>query len=381
MLRGETKGQAAAKPAEASAYWPVGEMGPDKVLFVRLPENCQAIVVVDNVALGPAIGGVRLTSSVDAAEVARLARAMTIKNAVAGLPHGGAKSGIRVPQALDAATRERVLRAFAAAIRGLTEYIPGPDMGTGETDMAWVRDEIGRAVGLPAVLGGIPLDELGATGYGLAVCAETLQEAGLLELRGARVVVQGFGAVGRHAALRLAERGAVVVGVSDSLGATYDPGGLAVDALALFKRDHPVAGFPGGTGVPRDDLLALECDVFVPAAQPDVITKRNVDALRAKCVLQGANIPVTADAELELHQRGVLTIPDVIANAGGVICAAVEYRGGDRDQAFATIRTKIRENTLELLDRMRADSDESRSAASQMAQERIALAQTYRRRF
>jgi len=367
--------------AEAIADWPVDELGPDKVLFLRLPADCHAIVVVDNVALGPAIGGVRMTSSVAAAEVARLARAMSIKNAVAGLPHGGAKSGISVPRALDAGIREQVMRVFAVAIRGLTEYIPGPDMGTDETAMAWVHDEIGRGVGLPAVLGGIPLDELGATGYGLAVCAETLQEAGLLRLQGARVVVQGFGAVGRHAALQLAERGAVVIGVSDSRGATYNPGGLDVPLLAAFKRHHPVAIFHGGTGLQRDDLLALDCDVFVPAAQPDVITKRNVDSIRAKVILQGANIPVTADAEQELHQRGVLAVPDVIANAGGVICAAVEYRGGDRDQAFATIRMKIRDNTLELLDRIRTGSAEPRSAAVQMARERIALAQSYRRRF
>jgi len=376
---GDTAGW--ADVTEASASWPVSDLGPEKVQFLRLPEGCQATVVIDNVTLGPAIGGVRMTSSVDAAEVARLARAMTIKNAAAGLPHGGAKAGITVPRALDPATRERVVRAFAVAIRGVTEYIPGPDMGTGETDMAWVRDEIGRAVGLPTVLGGIPLDELGATGYGLAVCADTLQEAGLLEVRGARVVVQGFGAVGRHAALQLAERGALVVGVSDSRGAIYDPGGLDVGALVLFKHERPVAEFPGGTDVPRDELMALDCDVFVPAAQPDVITKRNVDALRAKVVLQGANIPVTAEAEHELHERGVLTVPDVIANAGGVICAAVEYRGGDRDVAFTTIRTKIRENVLEVLHLMKADSLEPRGAAVRMAHERIAIGQTYRRGF
>jgi glutamate dehydrogenase/leucine dehydrogenase len=378
MSSGDTVGHVMM---EASASWPVSDLGPEKVLFLRLPEGCQATVVVDNVALGTAIGGVRLASSVDAAEVARLARAMTIKNAAAGLAHGGGKSGITVPRPLDPAAREGLIRAFAVAIKGVTDYIPGPDMGTSETDMAWVLDEIGRAVGLPAVLGGIPLDELGATGYGLAVCADTLQEAGLLEIRGARVAVQGFGAVGRHAALGLAERGAVVVGVSDSRGATYDPGGLDIGALALFKRERPVAEFPGGKALPRDQLLSLDCDVFVPAAQPDVITKRNVDALRATVVLPGANIAVTADAEHELHQRGVLTLPDVIANAGGVICAAVEYRGGERDGAFATIRSKIRANVLELLDRMRAESLEPRSAAMQMAHERIASAQKYRRRF
>ena len=359
------------------------DLGPDKVVFLRLTENCRAVVVVDNVALGPAIGGVRATPGVDAAEVARLARAMTIKNAAAGLPHGGAKSGISVPPGMDVPVPERVIRDFAAHIREITEYIPGPDMGTDETAMAWVRDEIGRAVGLPEVLGGIPLDVLGATGFGLAVCAEALQEVGHLDLAGARVVVQGFGAVGRHAALRLAQNGASVVAVSDIRGATYAPEGLDIRKLSAFKSDpsNTVADFPGGTAVPRDAIIEWDCDVFVPAAQPDVITQRNVDQLKARVILQGANIPVTPEAEQALHQRGVLNIPDVIANAGGVICAAVEYAGGDRDQASATIRTKIRANTLQLLDRIRSTDVTPRTAALGMAQERIASAAKYRRQF
>ncbi|HEU4542144.1 MAG TPA: Glu/Leu/Phe/Val dehydrogenase [Jiangellaceae bacterium] len=369
--------------SEVTAWWPVDELGPEKVIFTRLPADCLGIVVVDNVALGPAIGGLRMTPSVDAAEVARLARAMTIKNAACGLPHGGAKAGIVVPGELDETNRERVIRAFAGAIRELTEYIPGPDMGTDETAMAWIRDEIGRAVGLPSALGGIPLDVLGATGYGLAVCAETLSEAGLLDLNGARVVVQGFGAVGLNAALRLAERGAVVVAVSDSRGAIHDPAGLDVEAVAVFKRTdrNSVGDFPGALGVPRDDILALDCDVLVPAAQPDVITKQNADLVRVKVVLPGANIPVTVEAEQMLHKRGVLCVPDVIANAGGVICAAVEYRGGDWDAALATIRSRIRASTLGLVDRFRSRDLEPRAAAEEMALERVTAAQSYRRRY
>lgn len=368
---------------EVTAWWPVDELGPYKVMFVRLPADCLGIVVVDNVALGPAIGGLRMTTSVDAAEVARLARAMTIKSAASGLPYGGAKAGIVVPSELDKAEREPVIRAFAEAIRELNEYIPGPDMGTDETAMAWIRDEIGRAVGLPAALGGIPLDVLGATGYGLAVCAETLSEAGLLDLNGARVVVQGFGAVGRHAALQLAERGAVVVAVSDSRGAIHDPSGLDIKAVAAFKlRDRDSVGdFPGGLGVPRDDILTLDCEVLVPAAQPDVITKQNADLVQAKAILPGANIPVTVEAEQMLRKRGVLCVPDVIANAGGVICAAVEYRGGDWDAALTTIRSKIRASSLELLDRIRTGDVEPRAAAEKMALERVTAAQSYRRRY
>jgi glutamate dehydrogenase (NAD(P)+) len=367
--------------AEVSATWPSDEYGPAKVVFLRLPAGCDGVVVVDNVALGPAIGGVRMTRSVDAGEVARLARAMTIKNAAVGLPHGGGKSGITVSHELDATTREQVLRAFAVAIRDLTEYVPGPDMGTDETAMAWIRDEIGRCVGLPSVLGGIPLDELGATGYGLAVCAETLSEAGVVDLGGARVVVQGFGAVGQHAAQELAARGAVVVAVSDSRGATFAADGLDIRALVGFKQDDPVAGFPGGTSMPRDDILGLDCEILVPAAQADVITEQTVDQLKARTVLQGANIPVTARAEQILHERGVLSVPDVIANAGGVICAFVEHRGGTHEEAFAAIRSKIRASTLVLLDRIAAGRRPPRDEAVGLALERVATAQAYRRRF
>jgi hypothetical protein len=153
---------------------PLGdEVGPRKTVLLREPRvGLEAIVVVDNIACGPAIGGVRMAPDVTLEEVGRLARAMTFKNAAAGLAHGGGKAGIIADPSCPAARKEALVRAFARMITELTEYIPGPDMGTDETCMAWVRDEIGRAVGLPRVVGGIPLDEIGATGFGLAVAAE-----------------------------------------------------------------------------------------------------------------------------------------------------------------------------------------------------------------
>ena len=190
----------------------------------------QAAVVVDNLAAGPAVGGVRMAPE-GVTEVARLARAMTLKNAAAGLAFGGGKAGICADPAIGRAAKQRLVRSFARAIASLTEYIPGPDMGTDEACMGWIHDEIGRAVGLPAVLGGIPLDAIGATGLGLAACAEAVQEAGYLRLEGTRVAVQGFGAVGANAARFLAERGAVVVATSDSGGAVANPQGLDVAAL------------------------------------------------------------------------------------------------------------------------------------------------------
>ena len=366
---------------KADGSWAADELGPAMVAFLRPCSGVEAVVVIDNVALGPAIGGVRMRPGVTAGEVARLARAMTEKNALAGLPHGGAKAGISAP-ALGPADHERVMRAFARAMGQLTDYIPGPDMGTNETSMAYVYDEIGRAIGLPAVLGGIPLDEFGATGFGLAVCADVLSEAGVVDLAGARVVVQGFGAVGSHAARLLAERGAVIIGVSDILGATWNPGGLDIAALRAHKQSAgQVAGFPGGAPVPRDDILSLDCEFLVPAAQPDVVTTDNAEKISARVVLEGANIPITPQAEIQLAGRGVLCIPDVIANAGGVICAAAEYRGAGRTAAFADIREKIRGTTAELLDRIRHGTLTPRAAAGQMAQERLRQAVALRRKF
>lgn len=366
--------------SEVTRIWSADELGPDKVVFARLPGDVEAVVVVDNVVLGPGIGGVRMTATVGASEVARLARAMTFKNAAAGLPYGGAKAGITLPPGFDPARQEEIIRAFAVAIRDLVDYIPGPDMGTTETDMAWIRDEIGRAVGLPRLLGGIPLDEIGATGFGLAVCAEALHRVGALTITGARVAIQGFGAVGRHAANYLAERGARIVAVSDSRGAITHPDGLDVAALVEFKAQHPVGEFPDGKPIERDALVGVACDLLVPAAQADAITTDNVDQVRARVVLPGANIAVTPAAETQLHERGVLCLPDFVANAGGVICAAVEYAGGGEAQAFATIEEKISQNTRDLMNRIRAGAS-PRTAAEQLALERLATAKTYRRTF
>lgn len=364
-----------------SASWAEDELGPAKVVFLRPCPGVGAVVVIDNVAPGPAIGGVRMRRDVGAGEVARLARAMSVKNALAGLPHGGAKAGIAAPPDLAPAEHERVMRAFAQAMGQLSDYIPGPDMGTNETSMGYVYDEIGRAVGRPTVLGGIPLDELGATGFGLAVCAQVLSEAKVAELTGARVVIQGFGAVGSHAARALAERGATVIAVSDIGGATWNPDGLDVAALMAHKADGPVAGFARGRSVPRDDILGMDCEILVLAAQPDVLTIANAGKVSARVILEGANIPITAEAEAELGARGVLCVPDVVANAGGVICAAAEYRGAGRVEAFAEIEEKIRDTTSELLECTRDSTLTPRAAAGKMAHQRLGKALALRRTF
>jgi glutamate dehydrogenase/leucine dehydrogenase len=356
-------------------------VGPEAVVLLRDAASAvTAIVVVDNTACGPAIGGLRMASDVTVDEVARLARAMTFKSALARLPHGGAKAGIIADPLMPRPGKEAIIRWFAHAIRDLHGYIPGPDMGTDEGCMAWIHDEIGRSVGLPGALGGIPLDELGATGYGLAVAAEAAAAAGLLELEGARVAIQGFGAVGTHTARFLAERGARIVAVSDRRGATGDPTGLPIEELTAWTRaGGQLAEFASGTPLDRDSVIVTDCDILVPAARPDVIDEANAYDIKARLVLEGANIPVTSEAEATLHHRGVLCLPDWVVNAGGVICASAEYAGESRSRAFDLIAETIRENTATVIGRSLERSALPRAVAEELAAASLTNAMSFRR--
>ncbi|HWS44692.1 MAG TPA: Glu/Leu/Phe/Val dehydrogenase [Acidimicrobiia bacterium] len=357
------------------------EFGPARVEHLYEPSiGLQAVVVVDNVAAGPSIGGVRMAPDVSARECFRLARAMTWKNAAAGLAHGGGKSVIFADPGMPIADKERLVRAFAALVHDVHDYIPGPDMGTDETCMAWVRDEIGRAVGLPRALGGIPLDEIGATGFGLAIAVDVAAAHCGLELNGARIAVQGFGAVGKHAARFLAERGTVLVAAADIAGTIADPNGLDVAALIAVKAGGGrVVDAPFGEKLAREAVLDVDCDILIPAARPDILTVDNAKHVRARLVAQGANIPASVDAEHVLYERGILSLPDFIANAGGVICAAVEYHGGSEAAAFAEIEDKISRNVATVLERSRDLAVPPRSAAQAMAEERVRAAMGYRR--
>jgi glutamate dehydrogenase (NAD(P)+) len=357
------------------------ELGPARVIHLHTPRHgLKAIVVVDNVAAGPAIGGVRMAADADLTECRRLARAMTMKNAAAGLAHGGGKAVIVADPGMAPARKEELMRAFARAIADLSDYIPGPDMGTNEQYMAFVLDEIGRAVGLPPELGGIPLDEIGATGFGLMVAVEAAFADLGLSLAGARVAVQGFGSVGEHAARFLCDKGAVLVAASDSRGCIVNADGLDVAALAATKRETGEVGqHAAGQRRHRDEVIDVACDIWIPAARPDVVRADNVARLDTKVVAQGANIGVTAEAERILHRRGVLSLPDFIANAGGVICAAVEYHGGHRSQAFQTIEDTIRRNVEEILRDSRGGDLLPRDAALAMAEARVRRAMSVRR--
>lgn len=376
-------GQIASRPREPpmpASFAFADDLGPEKTVEITDPATgLRAVVVIDNTACGPAIGGTRMAPDATAEECFRLARAMTFKNAAAGIPHGGAKSVIVADPRMDPAAKAALIRAFGRALRDVHGYIPGPDMGTNETAMALIRDECGRACGLPPELGGIPLDEIGATGRGLAVAAEAAAEAAGLPLKGARVAIQGWGAVGRWTARFLARRGAMIVAAADIDGAVHAPGGLdpaALDALAAAGRSVAEGA---GEAIPREAIIGVDCDILVPAARPDAIHEGNVDEMQARIVLEGANIPTTEAAGHRLHARGVLTVPDIVANAGGVIACAVEWRGGSREDAEREIEAKIRANVAELLAKAKAEGISPREAALAIAEARVRRAMTFRR--
>ena len=360
------------------------EFGPEKVVYIYEPRcGLRGIVVIDNSSIGPAIGGIRMTPTVNTEEVFRLARAMTWKNALAGIPHGGGKAGIIAdPRNMTLEKKETLIRQFARGFENLNQYIPGPDMGTDETCMAWVRDEIRRSVGLSSVLGGIPLDQVGATGFGLAVCAEACEEFTGFPLKGARVCIQGFGNVGQHAARYLVDpkRGAVVVAATDLDGTIYNPDGLDIEKLCQqMKAGQGVTKYDDGEVLDRNAFIGIDCEIFVPAAQPDVITEDNANDLKCKLILQGANIPATPKAEQMIHDKGIISVPDFVANAGGVICGSVEYRGGTKFAAFTEIEEKIKENTHHVLKNARDNKLAPRDSALKLAKERVKEAMSYRR--
>jgi len=364
-----------------SAFRFCDDLGPKTILHIYQPTiGLKAISVVDNVAAGPAIGGVRMATDVSLEECFRLARGMTLKNAAAGLPHGGGKSVIFADSRMDVGKKEELIRAFAQALLQVTDYIPGPDMGTNETAMAWVKDEGKDCVGLPKEVGGIPLDVIGATAYGVVACADVTKDHLGMSLEGARIAMQGFGAVGKNAARFFAERGAVLVAAADYSGAVHNDDGL--DVVALTK--HVEAGgriidFDGGERLQREAIVSVDCDILIPAARPDVIRADNQATVKARLIVPGANIGVTERAETMLHRRGVFCVPDFIANAGGVICGAVEYGGGTEAQVFPIIDEKIRGNTAEMLERMKDERILPRQAAVAMARERVGAAMQYQR--
>ena len=288
--------------------------------------------------MGPTKGGIRYATDVNLGEVAALAMLMTWKCALVGLPFGGAKGGVRIdPHALSRRELQRVTRRYTAEVIdmiGPQKDIPAPDLGTDEQIMAWIMDTYSQHQGyaVPAVVTGKP-PELGgsvarreATGRGIiSLLPSAAMRCGVV-VDGARVVIQGFGNVGRYAAVAAAEMGCRVVGVGDLTGAIYNGNGLEIGRLARHVDEvGGVKGFSSADQITPDELMAIECDVLIPAAVGGVIHAGNAGDVQTKLILEGANNPTTLEADRIMADRGVMVVPDIICNAGGVTVSYFEW--------------------------------------------------------
>ena len=293
--------------------------------------NCYRIQHSD--VLGPYKGGIRLNPNVNNDEVKALALWMTLKTALTELPYGGAKGGVAVdPKTLTTTELERLMRKYTFRLVndiGPNIDIPAPDMGTGAREMAWIYDEYrkhrdvarGVVTGKPIELGG-SLGRREATGRG-AVCAmlEAARDMGLADFT---VAVQGFGNVGMHAAMDLYQRGIKIVCVGDITGTIYSAKGINIPDLVLHqKKTGVLEGFPGTE--PMDDVVTCKCDVLMPCAMEEMIRPDNVERVKARLVVEGANGPTTPEADAVLAEKGVVVVPDILANAGGVIVSYFEW--------------------------------------------------------
>ncbi|MGW9076369.1 Glu/Leu/Phe/Val family dehydrogenase [Streptomyces kronopolitis] len=365
----------------------VDEWGPEKIVVVsHRRTGMKGVLVIDNTARGIGKGGTRMSPGVTVDEVSRLARVMTWKWAAADLFYGGAKAGIVADPA--SRDKEAVLRAFARALSNEVPraYVMGLDMGLTEDDAAIIQDELGdrgAAVGTPEHLGGVAYDRLGVTGYGVAEAADAAARHQGLPLAGARVALQGFGAVGSAAARRFAELGATVVAVSTAHGALHDPSGLDLDALLAARAEHGdrfVTHRPSGSALAAGDELTVDCDIVVPAALQDVITHRTAHEIKAELVVEGANLPTSAQARTVLAERGITVVPDFVANAGGVVAAAfamdARYSGFRPETAgiFETVSAKLRANTVTVLDEARQQQVTPHTAGRRLAEARVRAA-------
>ena len=319
---------------------------PQRALVVTFPfrrdeyEEVETVIgyrVQHVLSMGPTKGGIRYAPDVNLGEVTALSILMSWKSAIVGLPFGGAKGGVAIdPTSLTRGEKQRVTRRYTAELLpviGVEKDIPAPDLGTDEQTMAWIMDtysnfvgspQPGIVTGKPAALGG-SVTRREATGRGaIAVTAQAMEKIGKT-FEGSNVVIQGFGNVGRYAALDSYERGAKVIAINDLGGGIFNPKGINIPEL--FKhiaKSHTVAGFDGADEL-SEEILEVKCDVLIPAAIGGVITTSNVNNIKAHVIVEAANSPTTVSADKILRDNDVLVIPDILANAGGVTASYFEW--------------------------------------------------------
>ena len=350
-----------------------------------------------NVARGPSKGGIRYHHQVTLEETKALAMWMTWKCALMGLPFGGAKGGVVVnPKELSVSELERMTRRYTTEIInfiGPEADIPAPDVGTSPREMAWIFDTysmnkgysvLGVVTGKPLEVGG-SVGRVEATARGAAFCVREALRKQDLSIENQRVAVQGFGNVGSNLAVILAGQGATIVALSDSHGGVHNADGIDVQAALAHKKDSgSLEGLSGAETITNDELLLVDCDVLAPCALEQVITDENADQIKASIVCEGANGPVTPDADVILDDRGVLVLPDVLANAGGVVVSYFEWVQGLQEYFWKESEVNAKLNdiiTRAFAETWRAHEERSlpmRKAAYALAVGRVAEATTTR---
>lgn len=360
------------------------EFGPEKILIVYdAGTGMKGVLVIDNTALGPGKGGIRMTPTVDMNEVGKLARVMTWKCALAELPFGGAKAGlIADSKEMDQDKKRGLVEAFSRAVKAVCPeiYVAAPDMYMNEQDMGWFAETNGdmkACTGKPESMGGLP-HELGGTGFGVFHAARVASEFIALDLKRATFAVEGFGNVGKPAAKYLTQAGAQFVAVSDSRGTIYNRRGLSYEKLeGLKNRGLSVTHYAleGGGEVCEakscDHILDIEADILITAARPNLIHYADVNRLHFKLIVEGSNIPMDFTVENQCHKKGIEVIPDFVANAGGVISSYVEYIGGGVERMFETIEEKVVKNTRQVLEAAGGKKRMPRKAALSLAKKRV----------
>ncbi len=294
---------------------------------------------VHSTHLGPSKGGIRYAMDVNADEVMALAAWMSFKCAVANLPYGGAKGGIKCdPRSMSVGELERLSRAYAQSMKdvfGVNKDIPAPDMGTSGREMAWILDELNKVTGedSPGIITGKPIalgGSLGrdaATGRGVMVNTFAALKKMNLDPKNVTAVVQGFGNVGSHAARLLSEKGIKIVGIGDHTASFYNENGIDIAAALAYaeKNNRILKGFNGATEIKSSELLICKCDVLVPAALQNVINEENAHKIQAKLIVEGANGPTMPKADTILNDKNIICVPDILANSGGVTVSYFEW--------------------------------------------------------
>jgi glutamate dehydrogenase (NAD(P)+) len=363
------------------------ELGPEYVVKVFDPEiRMEGFLVIDNTILGPGKGGIRMTPDVTEEEVFRLARTMTYKCALADLPFGGAKAGI-VWKGGDENLKKKFIQSFAKKIKVFTPklYIGGPDVNTGEKEMKWFADATGvfnsvtgkpRNYCLPGTgkrkICGIP-HEIGTTGFGVAQATKVAADILGLDIEGAKVSIHGFGNVGSFTFKYLTQMGAKIIAIADKSGVIFSENGFDSKLLEeIIKERKPVISYRGkAEKLKLEDFWSIPVDILIPASVTDVINESNKDKIQAKIIVEAANIPMREEIEEELFKKGILIVPDFVANAGGVITSFAELKGYDLKKPFELVESKIKKSTEIVLKESLNKNLNPRKVAVKLAKEKI----------